>query len=200
MDKTARFILNLSAPSIPLEFDDVVFETLICCITILGWSGRIVLSADETPSDIIHPLHPEAPWIEHLVILAGPSGAGKTTMARAMLERASNESESTSGHAGLRTDSKTLLTRLYSGGVLIVEYSTTALMPEEQAIAVHHQIQNLIDRSKTATINTLRIDKNTLVSRYIGRMSEEKLRRTPEFMRYLRFRKWRQVAKFKFGP
>ncbi len=113
-----------------------------------------------------------------------------------MLDDLVKASEDPLAQRGLRTESKTLLTRQYSGEVLVVEYATTTMLQDQKADAVKAQIQQLIDRSQSISISTLRIGKRTLISRYLGRMRQETLRSTPEFLRYFRLGKWRQIAKY----
>jgi KaiC/GvpD/RAD55 family RecA-like ATPase len=131
------------------------------------------------------------PKIDMLLIFAGPPGSGKTTLAEGLIVRQQLEGLDFSlPQPVMRTEIQSMKTRYYPGGTLIVEFSTLGI----NVAATTDEIERLIDVAQRTLVVTCQIDRFSLVRQYAVRMCKEKLRRTPEWLRYLRFGKLKQLA------
>ena len=95
----------------------------------------------------------------------------------------------------LRTDSRTLHQKAFSGGTLLVEYATNTLIDPTQLRSANDEILALLARATRVHLVTYVVDRRELVSRYIARMKDETLRRTPGILRYLRIGKLKAIIR-----
>ena len=135
---------------------------------------------------------------ETLIILAGPSGIGKTTIANALAKGSYPGIDLDIDASGtvLRTDIKSWRQKKLEGGVLFLEIATGSLTKPKNFSATQSDIAFIAGGARNVHVYTLKIDDRELVKRYIGRMSNEDLRRTPGWLRYLRFGKVRQLFRY----
>lgn len=148
---------------------------------------------------LTHPLHRDAPKIDCLIIVGAPSGAGKTT-----LSKQARHHQSLFGKALpepiISTDSRTLREKPWTGGTLIVEYATTSQLKRHRNVLMCDEIDHLIAKSDSVFLVTIRLSRLELLKRYVGRLKEENLRKTPRIFRYLRWRKWRMLLSYLLTP
>ena len=134
------------------------------------------------------------PLIKSLVIIGGPSGAGKTTLSNHLIAGTDLPGfDCPLPQPAMRTDARSLHQKYFPGGSLLVEFATSPLAGTEARAECLDEINQLIDRAGQTLVLTYAIPKGDLVRQYIGRLPEERLRRTPEIFRYLRFGKIRQI-------
>jgi hypothetical protein len=133
------------------------------------------------------------PPLKSLVIVAGPSGAGKTTLSDRLIAGMVPGFDFPLPQPAMRTDARSLRRKDIPGGSLIVEFATGRLADAEARAKCLDEINRLIDRAEQTLVLTYAISKGDLIRQYVGRLSEERLRRTPELFRYLRFGKIRRV-------
>lgn len=151
--------------------------------------------SDSVEAFVVHPLHRNAPPIETLVIIGAPTGAGKTTLSRALIAGTSDLDLQLEGPVR-RTDGRELRRHPFTGGSLIVEYATTSLLKRHDRIQVLDEIDHLIEKAQRVEFVTLVLSRSTIIKRYIGRFRHDKLRKTPRLLRYFRIRRWRQVLAY----
>jgi len=133
------------------------------------------------------------PPVQSLVIIGGPSGAGKTTLSDRLIAGMVPGFDFPLPQPAMRTDARSLHRKDIPGGSLIVEFATGRLADAEARAKCLAEIDRLIDRAEQTLILTYMISKGDLIRQYVGRLPEERLRRTPEALRYLRFGKIRRV-------
>jgi adenylate kinase family enzyme len=136
------------------------------------------------------------PMIELLMIFAGPPGAGKTTLAEALIAGERFEQLAVSlPKLVVRTEIQSMRGKDYHRGTLIVEFSTIGV----DVASTVAEIERLIDVAQRKLVVTWQIDRFSLTRQYAKRMAKERLRRTPEWMRYLRFGKLKQLTAYMFS-
>ena len=131
------------------------------------------------------------PEIEMLLILVGPPGCGKTTFSEDLISgKRPEELGAYLPEPVVRTEIKSMRKRDYQCGTLIVEFSTLGIDITETAA----EIDRLVKAAKRKLMVIWVIDRFTLARQYGKRMQGERLRRTPEWLRYLRFGKIKQLG------
>jgi len=129
------------------------------------------------------------PPVKSLVIIGGPSGAGKTTLSDRLISGMVPGFDFPLPQPAMRTSARSLHRKDIPGGSLIVEFATGRLADAEARAKRLDEINRLIDRAEQTLILTYAISKGDLIRQYVGRLSEQRRRRTPKVLRYLRFGK-----------
>ena len=135
--------------------------------------------------------------LETLIILAGPSASGKTTLAFELIEgRDIDGIEIDRSREVIRIDAKTLLHERKNVPTIILEYAINQYKTLPDALPA--EIVSLIDKAQKTYVVTLKVDSATLARRYIRQLFAAKARSTPKYLRIFQFRKLYRMFRYRF--